>query len=68
MKVKCFLTREEVKFLACKYVMENVFFKEESPYEVDGDNDIKFVLEGDWFDGIEITIDAPSALEEPKHL
>lgn len=44
------------------------FFKEESPYEVDGDNDIKFVLEGDWFDGIEITIDAPSALEEPKHL
>lgn len=68
MRVKCFLTREEVKFLACKYVMENVFLKEASPYQVNADNDINFILEGDWFDGIEVTINAPSALEEPKNL
>lgn len=68
MKVKCFLTREEVKFLACKYVMENLFLKEESPYQVNADNDINFILVGDWFDGIEVTINAPSALEEPKNL
>jgi len=67
MTVKCFLTREEVKFLACKYVMENVFLKEESPYQVNSEK-IDFIFEDNWFDGIEITIDAPSALEEPKNL
>ena len=67
MKVKCFLTREEVKFLACKYIMENVFLKEESVYTISSEN-VDFIFENNWFDGIEVTIDAPSALEEPKDL
>ena len=67
MKVKCFLTREEVKFLACKYIMENVFLKEESVYTISSEN-VDFIFENNWFDGIEVTIDALSALEEPKDL
>ena len=67
MKVKCFLTREEVKFLACKYIMENVFLKEESAYTISSEN-VDFIFENNWFDGIEVTIDASSALEEPKNL
>ena len=67
MKVKCFLTREEVKFLACKYIMENVFLKEESPYKINSEK-VNFILDDGWFEGMEITIDAPSALEEPKNL
>lgn len=67
MNVKCFLSREEVKFLACKYIMENVFLKEESPYKVNSEK-VDFIFEDNWFDGIEVTIDAPSALEEPKNL
>ena len=67
MTVKCFLTREEVKFLACKYIMENISIKEEPTYTVKSEN-VDFILENNWFDGIEITIKAPSALEEPKDL
>jgi hypothetical protein len=67
MKVKCFLTREEVKFLACKYIMENISIKEEPAYTVKSEN-VDFIFENNWFDGIEVTIDAPSALEEPKNL
>ena len=67
MNVKCFLSREEVKFLVCKYIMENVFIKEESSYKINSDN-VNFVLDDGWFEGMEITINAPSALEEPKNL
>ena len=67
MKVKCFLTREEVKFLACKYIMENLSIKEEPDYTVSGEK-VNFIFENNWFDGIEVTIDAPSALKEPKNL
>ena len=38
MNVKCFLSREEVKFLVCKYIMENVFIKEESSYKINSEN------------------------------
>lgn len=67
MNVKCFLSREEVKFLVCKYIMENVFIKEESSYKINSEK-VNFILDDGWFEGMEITIDAPSALEEPKNL
>lgn len=67
MNVKCFLTREEVKFLACKYIMENVFIKEKMSYKINSKN-VNFILDDGWFEGMEIIIDAPSALEEPKNL
>ena len=41
--------------------------KEESSYKINSEK-VNFILDDGWFEGMEITIDAPSALEEPKNL